>query len=314
MSEGVTVALIRGCDTREVYFSIGGEIQSWFPAPDESPVSDNVHAGGDVQTLLNGFAYMSGSVYGHKSYELMWPYLKREQADIFRRLFMTQTGTWVTYLDPFSFGNILSPVASLPYLHYHIGSPFAFNDYGKQALFPTKALNSESMHPSVLLKAGVLQTEFDRAKLNSHEVSLALAHSGQYVERFAIPDGYEGQFVARGPRDAGKPFSFTFTQIGPGTSGTPAIKDGQKNTKYMLKPGIWELSITPGTGGVLDWCRLEVNKEGMTDQSEATDVPYVSPSGGGNLQVVPGSAKVVTVNAHRGHFTASVALKEVYPW
>lgn len=146
----------RGCATREVCFGVGNDIIKWFPAPDESPVSTNVHSG-DSQRLLNGLAYMGGSVYGGRHYELSWSFLNREQANTFRELFMNRTGEWVTYLDPFSMKNVLSPLMGLPYLHYHVGSPFAFNDWGKQALFPTKANNPQSGHPGVVLKSGVLQ-------------------------------------------------------------------------------------------------------------------------------------------------------------
>lgn len=116
------MASTRGCATREVYFAVGN-FMSWFPAPDESPSADNVHAGGDSTTLLNGFASINGSVYGHRKYELNWSYLNRDQAELFRRLFMNRGDVWVSYADPFSFNNMLSPLMGLPYLHVHAGTP-----------------------------------------------------------------------------------------------------------------------------------------------------------------------------------------------
>ena len=56
---------------------------SWFPAPDESPTADSVQFGSDSTTLLNGFASINGSVYGHRKYELNWSYLNRDQAELF---------------------------------------------------------------------------------------------------------------------------------------------------------------------------------------------------------------------------------------
>ena len=72
----------RGCATREVYFAVG-KFMSWFPAPDESPTADSVQFGSDSTTLLNGFASINGSVYGHRKYELNWSYLGRDQAELF---------------------------------------------------------------------------------------------------------------------------------------------------------------------------------------------------------------------------------------
>ena len=303
----------RGCATREVCFGVGNDIIEWFPAPDESPVSTNIHSG-DSQRLLNGLAYMGGSVYGGRHYELSWSYLNREQADLFRKLFMNRTGEWVSYLDPFSMKNALSPLMGLPYLHYHVGSPFAFNDWGKQALFPTKANNSQSGHPGVVLKSGVLQMnnkfQADIDRLNGRQVSLALSKVGQYTERVLVPDGYKGVFLSSGPEDNKNPFSFDFRKP---TGGTVMFR-ANKNTVRALDPGLWEVSITPQQEGALDWAMLQI-VPGDTHIDTAVNLyEFAYPSGGGNLQVVPGSASVVTVNNYRGHYTASVTLEEVYSW
>ena len=303
----------RGCATREVYFGVGNDIIEWFPAPDESPVSTNVHSG-DSQRLLNGLAYMGGSVYGGRHYELSWSFLNHEQADLFRRLFMNRTGEWVTYLDPFSMKNVLSPLMGLPYLHYYVGSPFAFNDWGKQALFPTKGNNSQSGHPGVVLKGDVLhtrnrfQTEVDR--LNGRQVSLALSKVGQYTERVLVPEGHKGVFLSSGPEDNKRPFLFSFRKL----TGAPVAFTANKNLVHELDPGLWEMSIIPLGEGALDWVMLQI-VPGDTHIDTAVNLyEFAYPSGGGNLQVVPGSASVVTVNNYRGHYTASVTLEEVYSW
>lgn len=303
----------RGCATREVCFGVGNDIIEWFPAPDESPVSTNVHSG-DSQRLLNGLAYMGGSVYGGRHYELSWSFLNREQANKFRELFMNRTGEWVTYLDPFSMKNVLSPLMGLPYLHYHVGSPFAFNDWGKQALFPTKANNSQSGHPGVVLKSGVLQmnnkfqSEVDR--LNGRQVSLALSKVGSYTERVLVPEGRKGVFLSSGPEDGKSPFAFNFRKL-TGVSDTFTIN---KNTVRALDPGLWEVSILPRFEGGLDWTMLQIVPEDTHIDTAVNLYEFAYPSGGGNLQVVPGSASVVTVNNYRGHYTASVTLEEVYSW
>lgn len=303
----------RGCATREVCFGVGNDIVEWFPAPDESPVSTNVHSG-DSQRLLNGLAYMGGSVYGGRHYELSWSFLNREQANTFRELFMNRTGEWVTYLDPFSMKNVLSPLMGLPYLHYHVGSPFAFNDWGKQALFPTKANNSQSGHPGVVLKSGVLQmnNKFQSTvdHLNGRQVSLALSKVGSYTERVLVPEDHKGVFLSSGPEDGKSPFAFNFRKL-TGVSDTFTIN---KNTVRALDPGLWEVSILPRFEGGLDWTMLQIVPEDTHIDTAVNLYDYAYPSGGGNLQVVPGSASVVTVNNYRGHYTASVTLEEVYSW
>lgn len=303
----------RGCTTREVCFGVGNDIVEWFPAPDESPVSTNVHSG-DSQRLLNGLAYMGGSVYGGRHYELSWSFLNREQANTFRELFMNRTGEWVTYLDPFSMKNVLSPLMGLPYLHYHVGSPFAFNDWGKQALFPTKANNSQSGHPGVVLKSGVLQmnNKFQSTvdRLNGRQVSLALSKVGSYTERVLVPEDHKGVFLSSGPEDGKSPFAFNFRKL-TGVSDNFTIN---KNTVRALDPGLWEVSILPRFEGGLDWTMLQIMPEDTHIDTAINLYDYAYPSGGGNLQVVPGSASVVTVNNYRGHYTASVTLEEVYSW
>lgn len=303
----------RGCTTREVCFGVGNDIVEWFPAPDESPVSTNVHSG-DSQRLLNGLAYMGGSVYGGRHYELSWSFLNREQANTFRELFMNRTGEWVTYLDPFSMKNVLSPLMGLPYLHYHVGSPFAFNDWGKQALFPTKANNSQSGHPGVVLKSGVLQmnNKFQSTvdRLNGRQVSLALSKVGSYTERVLVPEDHKGVFLSSGPEDGKSPFAFNFRKL-TGVSDTFTIN---KNTVRALDPGLWEVSILPRFEGGLDWTMLQIVPEDTHIDTAVNLYEFAYPSGGGNLQVVPGSASVVTVNNYRGHYTASVTLEEVYSW
>lgn len=303
----------RGCATREVCFGVGNDIVEWFPAPDESPVSTNVHSG-DSQRLLNGLSYMGGSVYGGRHYELSWSFLNREQANKFRELFMNRTGEWVTYLDPFSMKNVLSPLMGLPYLHYHVGSPFAFNDWGKQALFPTKANNSQSGHPGVVLKSGVLQmnNKFQSTvdRLNGRQVSLALSKVGSYTERVLVPEDHKGVFLSSGPEDGKSPFAFNFRKL-TGVSDNFTIN---KNTVRALDPGLWEVSILPRFEGGLDWTMLQIVPEDTHIDTAVNLYDYAYPSGGGNLQVVPGSASVVTVNNYRGHYTASVTLEEVYSW
>lgn len=305
----------RGCETREVYFA-AGNFKTWFPAPDESPVSTNVHSG-DSQRLLNGLAYMGGSVYGGRHYELTWSFLNRDQADLFRRLFMNRTGEWISYADPFAFNNMLSPLMGLPYLHYHVGSPFAFNDWGKQALFPTKDLDSKTGHPGVILKPNVLnmENEFDgaRHRLNGRETSLALSKPGKYTERVVIPEGWYATFFTGGFEDGKRPFDWSFTRV---DGELPAhVQTTLKNQVFSFGEGVWEITMKPLQEGHLAWASLRLSKYN-TGASGFTPYEYdwTYPAGGGNLQVVPGSASLVTVNNYRGHFTASVTLEEVYSW
>lgn len=305
----------RGCETREVYFA-AGNFKTWFPAPDESPVSTNVHSG-DSQRLLNGLAYMGGSVYGGRHYELTWSFLNRDQADLFRRLFMNRTGEWISYADPFAFNNMLSPLMGLPYLHYHVGSPFAFNDWGKQALFPTKDLDSKTGHPGVILKPNVLNMEngFDgaRYRLNGRETSLALSTPGKYTERVVIPEGWYATFFAGGFEDGKRPFYWSFARVD-GELPTH-VQTTLKNQVFSFGEGVWEITMKPLQEGHLAWASLRLSKYNTSASGfKPYEYDWTYPAGGGNLQVVPGSASLVTVNNYRGHFTASVTLEEVYSW
>lgn len=311
----------RGCATREVFFSVGDSFMSWFPAPDENPVSDQIHSGEGVQNLLNGFADIQGSYYGHKKYELSWSYLNRKQADLFRRLFMNRTGEWVTYADPFTMNNMLSPLMSLPYLHYYAATPLAFNDWGKQALFPTKELDSDSGHRGVILKPNILnqQNKFSNyfGDLNGRQESNSLSKPGSYTERVAIPEGYVGEFYIKGHEDGKIPFNWNFKSKGGGAVGLVTTAE-VKNRVYSISSGIWEIEMAPWVEGHLSWSALRVTAVDEPNRFQFISNPsayYFSyPSGGGNLQVVPGSARVVTVNNTRGHFTASVTLEEVWSW
>ena len=295
---------------------------SWFPAPDESPVSDQVHSGEGIQNLLNGFADIQGSYYGHKKYELNWSYLNRKQADLFRRLFMNRTGEWVTYADPFTMNNMLSPLMSLPYLHYYAATPLAFNDWGKQALFPTKELDSDSGHRGVILKPNILnqQNKFSSyfGDLNGRQESNSLSKPGSYTERVAIPEGYVGEFYIKGYEDGKQPFNWGFTSKDRNW-GPTIVEANVKNRVAVIEQGVWEIEMSPYTEGHLSWCALRVTPtEGYNQKYQFISNPsayYFSyPSGGGNLQVVPGTARIVTVNNARGHFTASVTLEEVWSW
>lgn len=306
----------RGCATREVYFAVGN-FMSWFPAPDESPTADNVHAGGDSTTLLNGFASINGSVYGHRKYELNWSFLKRDQAELFRRLFMNRGNEWVSYADPFSFNNMLSPLMGLPYLHVHAGTPFAYNDWGKQALFISEVIDEKSHHPTVVYKPDsfAVNNQLDHVykKLNARQASLALSKVGTYTERVVVPEGYYGVFVASGYEDGKQPFKWTISRVDGGTPGVVITK--LKNQVFSMSEGLWEITMRPGQNGQLSWCGLCITPYDP-DQVIAgpADYEFTYPAGGGNLKVVPGTARVVTVNNARGHFSASVSLEECYSW
>lgn len=306
----------RGCATREVYFAVGN-FMSWFPAPDESPTADNVHAGGDTTTLLNGFASVNGSVYGHRKYELNWSYLNRDQAELFRRLFMNRGNEWVSYADPFAFNNMLSPLMGLPYLHVHAGTPFAYNDWGKQALFVSDSLDEKSNHPTVVYKPDSFavknQINFVYKQLNARQASLALSKIGTYTERVVIPEGYYGTFFASGYEDGKVPFQWVIARVDGGTPGTVITK--LKNQVFSLGEGLWEITMRPGQEGQLSWCGLRVAPYDPDQVLAGTpEYEFSYPAGGGNMKVVPGTARVVTVNNYRGHFSASVSLEECYSW
>lgn len=306
----------RGCATREVYFAVGN-YTTWFPAPDESPTADNVHAGGDSTTLLNGFASINGSVYGHRKYELNWSYLNRDQADLFRQLFMNRGDEWVSYADPFSFNNMLSPLMGLPYLHVHAGTPFAYNDWGKQALFVSDTLDAKSHHPTAVFKPDsyAVKNQLDNVfnKLNARQASLALSKIGAYTERVVIPEGYYGVFFAYGYEDGKQPFSWTLQRVDGGVPGAIVMK--LKNQVFTLSEGLWEITMRPQKEGQVSWCGLRVAPYDPDQVLAGTsEYEFSYPAGGGNMKVVPGSARLVTVNNYRGHFSASVSLEECYSW
>lgn len=307
----------RGCATREVYFAVGN-FMSWFPAPDESPTADNVHAGGDSTTLLNGFASINGSVYGHRKYELNWSYLNRDQAELFRRLFMNRGNEWVSYADPFSFNNMLSPLMGLPYLHVHAGTPFAYNDWGKQTLFESPKFDQVTGHPTVTLKADLAASSNAapplNSKLNGRQQSLALSKPGTYTERVVIPEGHYATFFAYGFEDGKRPFEWAFGRVD--DNGLPFhVVTKVKNQVFSFGEGVWEITMRPLQDGQLSWCGLRITPYDPAQViAGPAEYEFTYPAGGGNLKVVPGTARVVTVNNYRGHFSASVSLEECYSW
>lgn len=310
------MAFTRGCSTREVYFAVGG-FMSWFPAPDESPTADSVQFGSDSTTLLNGFASINGSVYGHRKYELNWSYLNRDQAELFRRLFLNRGNEWVSYADPFSFNNMLSPLMGLPYLHVHAGTPFAYNDWGKQALFVSDGVDEQSQHPTVVYKPDLFavgnQLDHVFSKLNARQASLALSKVGTYTERVVVPEGYYGTFFASGYEDGEQPFRWSIGRVDGGTPGTVITK--LKNQVFSMGEGLWEITMRPGQGGQLSWCGLRITSYDPAQVlAGPAEYKFSYPAGGGNMKVVPGSARLVTVNNARGHFSASVSLEECYSW
>lgn len=310
------MASTRGCQTREVYFAVG-KFMSWFPAPDESPTADSVQFGSDSTTLLNGFASVNGSVYGHRKYELNWSYLNRDQAELFRRLFLNRGDEWVSYADPFAFNNLLSPLMGLPYLHVHAGTPFAFNDWGKQALFISEGIDDKSQHPTAVYNPDpfAVKNQLDHVykKLNARQDSLALSKIGTYTERVVVPEGYYGTFFASGYEDGKRPFEWALQRVDGGTPGAVVTK--LKNQVFSFGEGLWEITMRPGQEGQLSWCGLRVTPYDP-DQvvGGVPEYEFSYPAGGGNMKVVPGSARVVTVNNYRGHFSASVSLEECYSW
>ena len=310
------MAFTRGCSTREVYFAVG-KFMSWFPAPDESPTAGSVQFGSDSTTLLNGFASINGSVYGHRKYELNWSYLNRDQAELFRRLFLNRGDEWVSYADPFSFNNMLSPLMGLPYLHVHAGTPFAYNDWGKQALFVSDGVDEKSQHPTVVYKPDFFavgnQMNHVFNKLNSRQASLALSKPGTYTERVVVPEGYYGVFFTSGYEDGKQPFRWTLQRVDGGVPGTVITK--LKNQVFSMSEGLWEITMWPGQEGQLSWCGLRIapyNPDQML--AGVSEYEFSYPAGGGNMKVVPGSARLVTVNNARGHFSGSVSLEECYSW
>lgn len=306
----------RGCSTREVYFAVG-KFMSWFPAPDESPTADSVQFSSDSTTLLNGFASINGSVYGHRKCELNWSYLNRDQAELFRRLFLNRGHEWVSYADPFSFNNMLSPLMGLPYLHVHAGTPFAYSDWGKQALFISEVIDEKSRHPTVVYKPDPFavgnQLDHVYSKLNARQASLALSKVGTYTERVVVPEGYYGTFFASGYEDGKRPFSWVISRVDGGTPGMVITR--LKNQVFSMNEGLWEITMRPGQDGQLSWCGLRVTPYDTAQiLAGPPEYEFSYPAGGGNMKVVPGSARLVTVNNARGHFSASVSLEECYSW
>lgn len=306
----------RGCATREVYFAVGN-FMSWFPAPDESPTADSVQFGSDSTTLLNGFASINGSVYGHRKYELNWSYLNRAQAELFRRLFLNRGNEWVSYADPFSLNNMLSPLMGLPYLHVHAGTPFAYNDWGKQALFISDGIDEKSRHPTVTYKPDsfAVNNQLDHVykNLNARQDSLALSKIGTYTERVVVPEGYYGTFFASGYEDGKQPFKWVLQRVDGGIPGVVVTK--LKNQVFSFGEGLWEITMRPLQDGQLSWCGLRVTPYDPDQVVAGTsEYEFSYPAGGGNMKVVPGSARLVTVNNYRGHFSASVSLEECYSW
>ena len=205
----------------------------------------------------------------------------------------------------------------LPYLHVHAGTPFAYNDWGKQALFVSDSIDEKSQHPTAVYKPDpfAVKNQFDNVfnKLNARQASLALSKVGTYTERVVVPEGYYGVFFASGYEDGKQPFRWTISRVDGGTPGTVITK--MKNQVFSMSEGLWEITMRPGQDGQLSWCGLRITPYDTAQiLAGPPEYEFSYPAGGGNLKIVPGSARLVTVNNARGHFSASVSLEECYSW
>ena len=149
----------------------------------------------------------------------------------------------------------------LPYLHVHAGTPFAYNDWGKQALFVSDGIDGKSQHPTVVYKPDLfaVNNRIDHvfSKLNARQASLALSKVGTYTERVVIPEGYYGTFFASGYEDDKQPFRWVIGRVDGGTPGMVITKLKNQAFRYGWRAcGRLRCGLT--REGQLSWCGLRI--------------------------------------------------------
>ena len=261
---------------------------AWIPAPD-APASHTLVSWGSADQLVGGGAVVSASRYAARTIELSWSNLTRSELLLIQDMLTWAGEDEIIYRDDMnSGGNILSPFLGRPHLHADSLTPLAYDDKG-----------------TVLGRT----VDVNNGPLKALEFTGAQAADGKphvYREHVLIPPGADMHIVASGALTAPGLIQVTggvnvssaaITRI-PGLDDAPRIVD-----VTVTAPAVPDQ--------VLTWVRAAFTARGAS----APDLwPYATPEGFGSMRVEPGSLAVTGVNPAYGLFSATVTLREVWPW
>ena len=261
---------------------------AWIPAPD-APASHTLVSWGSADQLVGGGAAVSASRYAARTIELSWSNLTRSELLLIQDMFTWAGDDEVLYRDDMnSGGNILSPLLGRPHLHADALTPLAYDDNGV-ALAKTVNVNNGPL--KALAFTGAAPTD---------------GKTHTYTERVIIPPGADMHIVASGALTAPG-----VVQVTGGINISPAAISRIPGDADA--PRIVEVVVTAPTtpGQVLTWVRAAFSARG----ANAPNIwPYTTPEGFGSMRVEPGSFAITGTNPALGIFSATLNLREVWPW
>ena len=261
---------------------------AWIPAPD-APASHTLVSWGSADQLVGGGTAVTASRYAARTIELSWSNLTRPELLLIQDMLTWAGEDEVLYRDDMnSGGNILSPLLGRPHLHADSLTPLAYDDNG------------------VVLARVV---DVGNGPLKALEFTGTAATDGKphvYREHVLIPPGADMHIVASGALTAAG-----VVQVTGGVNVSPAAITRIPGLDDA--PKIVEVAVTAPSSPdqVLTWVRAAFSARGAA----APDIwPYATPEGFGTMRVEPGSLAVTGVNPAYGLFSATVTLREVWPW
>ena len=247
---------------------------AWIPAPD-APASHTLVSWGSADQLVGGGTAVTASRYAARTIELSWSNLTRPELLLIQDMLTWAGEDEVLYRDDMnSGGNILSPLLGRPHLHADTLSPLAYDDNGVALEFTGTPATDGKPHV--------------------------------YREHVLIPPGADMHIVASGALTAPGVVQVTGgVNISPAAiTRIPGLDDA---------PKIVEVTVTAPSSPdqVLTWVRAAFSAR----EAAAPDIwPYATPEGFGSMRVEPGSLAITGVNPAYGLFSATVTLREVWPW
>lgn len=255
-----------------------GDRTALVPAPDQGLTMSPVSWGTSTQ-LVNGGNTVVASEYASRTFNLSWTVLSARDLEVIEGMLAYAGTKPVHYLDRFAAsGNILSPLASRPYLLYETLSPLAFDTKGVR-LCDRGAGDSLKFLP----------------------VSATDGKEHSYTEKVQVPLGYRATVLCTGTNTE-RVLSFNGVAVQPGRA-----------TSVSATSGNVEAHLTYRCSGV----QAEVSNCTVVLSPAAKSAPSPRWSlhrGTTVMCVVPGTYAVTGRSAVNDLYSVSVDLMEVWPW
>ena len=269
-------------DTRAVV-RIGNRYED-IPAP-RSGIEMSPAGWGVSSQLVNGGMASVASEYAPRTYNLSWSVLNHTEMLKVQSLFAYAGQQDLWYRDLFlgGQGNILSPLAGMPYLLAETMSPVAYDDNG------------------VVIASAVANAAAPYRALNITTTAATDMTTHAYTESILLPAGYRVTVCAYGTNTQNA-VTFNGTAL---TAGTPiSVSSSTSTFKDLIIRNTTTETTVLGIAAVLT----------LSAAPAPTTVVWSPPEGAGKMRVVPGSFNITGLSAKTGLYSASVNVTEVWPW